>query len=308
MPDSQRVLMETLRWACGRGATALNYVEATALSTWKGRVRGILACDRQSRISREYRAGVVINATGPWCPELGKRFAHDRPALFHPSLAWNILLDRQPPAEHALALTPRKPGAQTYFLVPWKGKLLAGTGHAPWQGKMGPPQPSEKQLVDFLAGLNLAAPGLEFTRAEIRHVFSGLLPAARPGTASLAKREMIVDHGREGGTAGLYSVAGVKFTTARRVAEKMLDGIFRQATPDDLPENALNSCRGIFLNDPPSGGHNETMRQIDEIALEESVCCLEDLLMRRTDLWLETSIREKLSASQKPGIPMRVPL
>jgi glycerol-3-phosphate dehydrogenase len=298
MPDSQRVLMETLRWACGHGASALNYVEATALLTWKGKVRGVLAHDRQSRTSREYRAGVVVNAAGPWCRELGRQLAQeqDRPSLFRPSLAWNILLDRQPPADHALALTPRKPGAQTYFLVPWKGKLLAGTGHAPWQENAEPPQPSEKQLADFLAGLNLAAPGLEFSPADIRHFFAGLLPAMQPGTASLAKREVIVDHGREGGAEGLYSVSGVKFTTARKVAEKTLNGIFRHASPGDLPANALNCRRGIFLNGVHSLVDNETMRQLDKIACEESVCRLEDLLMRRTDLWLDASIREKLPA------------
>jgi glycerol-3-phosphate dehydrogenase len=294
MPDSQRVLVETLRWACGRGASALNYVEATGLLTWQGKVRGILACERQTRVSREYRAGVVINAAGPWCREWGRQFAPDQPSLFQPSLAWNILLDRQPPADHALALTPRKPGAQTYFLVPWKGKLLAGTGHAPWPGKnRSVPQPSPEQMTEFLAGLNAGAPGLDFTPEEIVHVFAGLLPAARPGTARIATREAIVDHGRAGGPEGFFSISGVKFTTARLVAQKTLSRIFPGvARPSVWSEQIGNRPRGIFLNGEPnrkdawSPNGAGSMDGLRALIAEEAVCQRDDLYFRRTDLWL----------------------
>jgi glycerol-3-phosphate dehydrogenase len=46
--------------------------------------------------------------------------------------------------------------------------------------------------------------------------------------ARLARRYRIMDHGRAGGPAGLISVIGVKYTTARDVAEKTIGPILRQ--------------------------------------------------------------------------------
>ena len=67
MPDSQRLVIEILRWACGQGATALNYVEAQQLIKAKNSVAGVLAYDRETGRAFEYKADVVVNAAGPWC-------------------------------------------------------------------------------------------------------------------------------------------------------------------------------------------------------------------------------------------------
>ncbi|MDA8164479.1 MAG: FAD-dependent oxidoreductase [Desulfobacteraceae bacterium] len=296
MPDSQRLLMEILRWACGLGACALNYMEATTLLQYRNQVVGVIASDRESSSRYEFKATKVINAAGPWCREVAQSAGPGGKPLFTPSLAWNVLLDRRPPAPYGLALTPRRPGAQTYFLVPWKGKLLAGTGHLPWEGHQGRPRPSAGQLEHFLAGLNAAAPGLAVAPDQVLHVLAGLLPAARPGTAELATREVIVDHGRAGGLENFFSVSGVKFTTARLVAHKTLSLVFPEAAaPLPCEKLAPVTPRGVFLDgqglagDVPAG-------ELRTLIAEESVRSVDDLLYRRTDLWLVPALREKLPA------------
>ncbi len=65
-------------------------------------------------------------------------------------------------------------------------------------------------------------------KAKHNHILSArgaLLPVRTRGATDLAVRETILDHGRNGGPIGLYSVSGVKFTTARLVAEKVIDQI-----------------------------------------------------------------------------------
>ena len=85
MEDSQRVLMEVLRWACAAGAKVLNYVEARELLRTASGVAGVRAWDQESGKGYEYRSGVVINAAGPWCREVAARFDRD-PAGLVPSL------------------------------------------------------------------------------------------------------------------------------------------------------------------------------------------------------------------------------
>ena len=182
MPDSQRLLMETLRWACALGGRALNYVEAQELCAAGRGVSGISAIDTETGLDHRYHASVVVNATGPWGRGLAARFDRDAPELFRPSLAWNVWFARPAPSDCALALTARdKKAARTYFLHPWKGRLLAGTGHGPWRGEVEQPRPSEAQLDEFIADLNAAVPGWSLRRAEVVRVFAGLLPARERG-------------------------------------------------------------------------------------------------------------------------------
>lgn len=284
MPDSHRILIDSLRRACGGGATALNYMEAKTPMIEAERISGVVAEDRESGSTVRFRSPVVVNAAGPWCRELAGAWDRALPELFRPSLAWNVLFDRKPFSDHALAVAPRNPGGHTYFLVPWKGRLFAGTGHVPWSGSVTPrPMPTTDRQRAFLDDLNRAIPNANLTEDDVLRVFSGLLPAAEAGTATLSVREVFRDHGASGGPAGLWSVSGVKFTTARRVAAKLLDRVFPAKTPppwnDPLPESLSAADIARLGGSAPGGdGVPSAIRRIVE---EESVRRREDLVLRR---------------------------
>jgi glycerol-3-phosphate dehydrogenase len=286
MPDSQRLVIEMLRWAVACGGAALNYCEATGLLASAGRVTGIRVIDRVTRADIELRAPRVVNCAGPWCEDVAR--ALDAPAadLFRPSLAFNLLLDRTVPTGFALGVTVAGEQGGTYFLHPWKGLTLAGTHHAPWSGGAGV---AEEQIALVLAQLNRALPDYAVGRGEVLRIHWGLLPARRAGTRELAVRERIVDHGASGGPAGLYSVAGVKFTTARRVAEKTLAlALAREGRtlaphgptprPAADPPPAAEAFEAL-LDAAPDAAREEVQRRV----AREAVVGLDDLLLRRTD-------------------------
>lgn len=292
-PNPQRLLMEALRWAESYGARALNYVEAGRLASADGKVRGVLAVDRETGDRYEYRAPVVVNCAGPWSTEVAARFDREMPDLFRPSVALNVLLDREPLAASALAVTPRRAGARTYFMYPWRGRVLAGTYHAPFFGGPREVEPTADQIGDFLSDLNFAVPGWDLRRDDVLHTFAGLLPAEVEGTERLSSRAVIRDHAPGGGPAGLWSVSGVKFTTARAVAEKALRAIFPNLSAD--PDALAGTERPMPLRVPewpelerlreqsPAAASNVVRRIIDE----EAVVHGEDLTLRRTDWGLD---------------------
>lgn len=293
MPDSQRLLVEMLRWACTLGASALNYVEARELLTTDNRVCGVVGTDRESGRSYEYRSKTVINAAGPWCREVAETFDRDVPDLFKHSIAWNVLFDRPTLSDAALAVAPKKPGASTYFFHPWKGRLLAGTVHDPWSENVTEtPLPSPERLTDFIDDLNFAIPDLNLTTDEVLRIFSGLLPASEAGTARLAKREAIFNHERSGGPRGLYSIAGVKFTTARLVAQKTIEtafpashGISSGKAEFRVPPADVGRLRGSFdYHWHPQAEETSWEAELAEIIATESVVRLDDLILRRTSL------------------------
>lgn len=304
MPDSQRLVIEILRWACELGATALNYVEALDLIRRGERVAGVIGIDRETGKSFEYKADTVINAAGPWSRGIAKDFDKDYPFLFHGSLAWNVLLNRKALSSHGLALAPRKTGGRVYFLIPWKGMLLAGTGHAPWDGNFEHTNPPAEYLKEFLEDLNSAIPGLFLGEKDIVRVFSGLLPATESGSTNLSKRETILDHAEYGGPRGLISISGVKFTTSRLVAEKTLGKIypgFRHPagiSPESVPNSFFRRYQACdHFDDFPDTEEPSWRGSMRRLAEEEAVQHLDDLVLRRTSLGDNPSRAIKIAPS-----------
>jgi glycerol-3-phosphate dehydrogenase len=290
MLSPERIAIEMLRWACACGASALNYVEATGLLVEGGAVCGIIAHDRVGGRELRLRAGTVINAAGPWSRDLARRMGSDLPALFRPALAFNVLLDRPPLAEVAIAVEPARAAAPTYFCLPWKGLLLAGTSYAAMPEGNLEATASPAQVAAFLADLNAAVPGLEAKPHDVLQVYAGLLPARSAGTIDLASREVIHDHGAAGGPRGLLSVSGVKFTTARLVAEKTLARAFGRSLSAVRPEatrppSAQGVCGDSILDSasPLDGPIEQVSALLRALVEEESVLCLQDLLLRRLD-------------------------
>ncbi len=231
----ERLIQELLCRAAGSGACLLNHTEAVELRMEGGRVAGVTIADRKTGERFEVRTGAVANCAGPWVRGLARRFDRDVPELFEPVLAFNLLLDRESPSTAALAVAAPGTAAQTWFLVPCEGKLLAGTAYAPATGEDGP---DAERITGFLRDLNAAAPGLGFRPEEVLRVLWGRLPAVGKDSTVPASRPVILDHGRHGGPRGLVSVSGVKLTTARAVARRSLAVLGRALAPDMTPDMA----------------------------------------------------------------------
>lgn len=170
---------------------------------------------------------------------------------------------------------------------------MVGTGHAPWCGGIENPKPSNKMITDFIENLNRALPSLRASQKEIIKIFAGLLPTTEDGSARLAIRERIIRHSDHRGPFGLYSVSGVKFTTARLVAEKTLRLIFRKKGLVKLPSffdldmaNQEQNRKGIFcFSSFDSSDGKQWEKALKAIVITESVQHLDDLIFRRTNLW-----------------------
>ncbi len=306
MPDSQRLIVELLHWACAEGAVALNHVEAVGLLQDGQGIRGLSGQDRLSGERFEFEAGVVVNCSGPWCRELARRFDRDVPQLFRPSLAFNLFIDRAPLSTAALAVAPEPAGSPVYFVHPWKERMLAGTYHAPWSGGPDDGPPGEDSTKSFLSQLRSALPDLAVGPREVLRVHWGLLPAARPGTALLSRRELIHDHGAAGSRRGLYSVSGVKFTTARLVAEKTLRGVFpgETAGPGSPPAPAspprAEAFRALLARDPAAA-----RAVVERLTRDEAALTVDDLLLRRTDWGVVPAAGSELAARIAPWVAHR---
>jgi glycerol-3-phosphate dehydrogenase len=220
----------------------------------------------------------------------------DASALFRPSLAFNLLLDAPLPLHSALAVTAPRPDAQVLFLVPQKRTLLAGTMHLPRSSDTTEAKPTDQEVEDCLAQLRAAIPGFDVRLSNVRRVFAGLLPSRAHGTADLARREVLRDHGRAGGLRGLYSVSGVKYTTASDVAIQVLR-LMGFATSSGMAYNQdnvelpISPATEVLIDaerlwEPDSAAVRDALVQT---ARDEAVQSLDDLVFRRTN-WATTEL------------------
>lgn len=154
---------------------------------------------------------------------------------------------------------------------------MIGTFEAPYDGSPDDFSVTEDEIRSFVENVNSAYPAGHLTRKDVRFVYGGLVPADdRNGSSSdqPAKRYELRDHALEDGVEGFISVIGVKFTTARYVAEMAVNLIETKlgkqptesrtaATP--VHGGAMN-CFEEFLENElqkrPSGLSEETIRHL----------------------------------------------
>ena len=265
----------TLSWALSASehdATLANYIEATALVAEQGRVVGALAIDRISGDPLRVSARTVVNATGARLNSLLQPFAA---AVVLPLLqAMNIVTTREAPKS---ALGGRSRAGRNLFLVPWHGRALFGTGESGVLCDSSRTSVDEVALVAFLAELNEAFPSYRLRRDEVSLVHRGVVPARmqHDQTPTLEGHDCVFEH-RAQGLAGLVSVAGTKYTTARGVAERIVDRVcvlLQRATPPSV------SASRPLPHVPLEG--DALLRYVSE---HEMVLTLADAVVRRTRL------------------------
>jgi glycerol-3-phosphate dehydrogenase len=112
-------------------------------------------------------------------------------------------------------------GSRVLFMAPWRGKAIIGTRHLPLENPEDR-QVTEAKILEFLKIINEAYPEIEIERKDVIHWHWGILPMEGKnrfsGDADLKRHSQIIDHA-SAGIANLLTVIGVKFTTARAIAE-----------------------------------------------------------------------------------------
>jgi glycerol-3-phosphate dehydrogenase len=299
MPESHRLLIEVQRWGTLAGGTALNYAEATDMHVERNQVDGVQAVDQCTGTGYDYSATLVVNAAGPGAAALAKHFTGRESGLFMPSLAWNLLVERDPLSDAALAVQSAQPGAQLYFLHALGGRMLIGTGHAPLPENSSTTQVSPDNIERTLNDVNNAIPGLDIRTSDVCRIFAGQLPVTKAGTTGLASVPAIVSHGSNGGPSGLFTISGVKYTTSRSTAERVI-ATLRKTVPalrtrpiGGLPPRpAPNRYQ---LNTRTSSGRADRVECAKNLIATESPRTLADLFMHRSDVINDPQIALELA-------------
>lgn len=310
--NSERLTLSFIRSAVKAGAQAANYAEVTGFLGTPTEVKGVTVKDKTVN-GQCYNvfARMVINTVGPWMNQVQQLL----PKLpTHSSLrfakAFNVIT-RPLFKEYAVGIASQRPyrdtdavldkGSRLFFIVPWRGRSMIGTEYIPYDGQPDNFSVRAEEVKAFLAEVNLAYPAAQLTLADVMFVQAGLVPITGTdplsGSVQLAKQFTIHNHEQEDGVKGLFSVMGVKYTTARHVAEKVLDAVFAAW--------GERSTRSSSATTPLHDGQIEQFDTFLNEAVEQRPFNLDPATMRQLILNYGTNYLDVLSYiavnGRKPG-------
>jgi glycerol-3-phosphate dehydrogenase len=223
MVESDRLTLAFAAAADRAGADLANHVEALEPLRDGSRIAGMQVRDRLTGRSFAIRAALTVNAAGAHAGEIMTGFGIRRE--FPLLKAMNLVTSRR---ASDIALAAPTSGGRMLTLTPWRGRAVVGTSQSAALVAPTATTVSEAEVEAFIREANDAFPALKLTRADITLVHRGVVPAVvRNGVPDLKPSPEILDHAGEG-APGAMTVVGVKYTTARGVAERAVDAAARR--------------------------------------------------------------------------------
>ena len=219
--DPHRLVYANVQDAVSHGARALNHARVTELMRDGDKIIGVRY--RADGAATEARARVVVNATGPWSPEVGAMAGVDvqlRPAkgihLIYPHRISNF------------SISAESIDGRDLLMVAHAGFTLLGTTDDDFYGDLDSVDVQEDEVDYLIQGFERVFPSIR--RYRPMRTTTGVRPTLykwRRYEDELSRRYEILDHSKQGAD-GFITIAGGKLSMYRLMAEETSDAVCRK--------------------------------------------------------------------------------
>lgn len=215
MPE--RLCLENALDAARHGATILRDAEVTGVIQERGQVAGVRV--QTSRGAAEYRARVVVNASGPWLNEMLGRI--DLRSTGRIRTTKGVHLATEPLNREAWVLFSPVDG-RLFFAIPWMGMTWLGTTDTDYEGDPGLAAATPEDVEYILRSTEHYFPAIREQRVCYTNAGVRALVMQEGKESSVSRSHQLADGSREG-FPGLITVLGGKITGYRAIAEEATD-------------------------------------------------------------------------------------
>ena len=222
--DDARLAIILAKKIYDEGGYAVNYMKVKSLRKCGDNITGAELLDMDDNSEYSVQAKVVVNATGVFSDDLLQMDRPEGHKMIAVSQGVHIVLDKKfLPGNQALMI-PKTSDGRVLFVLPWNGKLLAGTTDTPVNKISLEPVPQEPE-IDFI----LETVGAYLTekprREDVLSVFAGLRPLAAGEAGNQKTKEISRSHKIIISPSKMFTMLGGKWTTYRKMGEDMVDKI-----------------------------------------------------------------------------------
>jgi glycerol-3-phosphate dehydrogenase len=220
--DPHRLVYANVEDAVAHGARALNHTRVTELIRDGGKVIGV-RYRTPDGASSEARARVVVNAAGPWSPEVGAMAGVE--IELRPAKGIHIVY---PHRISNFSISAESIDGRDLLMVSHAGFTLLGTTDDDFYGDLDSVEVLDDEVDYLLQGFERVFPAIRSYRPV--RTTTGVRPTLfkwRRYEDELSRRYEVIDHSPDGAD-GLITIAGGKLSMYRLMAEETSDAVCRK--------------------------------------------------------------------------------
>ncbi|MHB8894670.1 MAG: glycerol-3-phosphate dehydrogenase/oxidase [Candidatus Geothermincolia bacterium] len=249
--DDARLTLAFALAAIDAGAQCANYVEVVSLLRDGDRLSGAHVRDVLTGEEFDVEARVVCNAAGAWGDEVCKLDEPGAPQKLQLTKGSHIMVPRgRAKTKNALPIVSPTDD-RLMFVIPRGHFALIGTTDTYYHEDLDHPYATKEDVEYILEAVNHILPRSHVDMGDILSTYSGLRPLAmQEGGEDVAASAVSREHRIYQGRSGLLTIAGGKLTTARSMAEEMVDMVARKLSAD-FGVGAKSGC--LTMNNPILG-------------------------------------------------------
>ncbi len=300
--DDARLTLAFALTALDDGSDCANYVEVTGLLKSGDKVRGARVRDVLSGEEFDVEARIVVNASGAWGDRVCELDEPGTPEKLQLTKGSHIMVPRgRARTRNALPIISPEDN-RMMFLVPRGDFALIGTTDIYYHDDLDHPFATREEVEYILEAANHAMPRAHLDKADIISTYSGLRPLAmQEGGEDVAASKVSREHRIYEGHSGLLTIAGGKLTTARSMAEEMVD-LAAHKLLKEHGVKARTGCRTMYnpiLGTPAPEAEARVRALSSQMKFDDDI--LKGLLKQGTD-----ALKVLTMAGEDPGLAERL--
>jgi len=218
--NDSRMAIALLQSAQAAGAAVHNYHQVITLNKNKSKLSGVTVLDTLTGDKKEYRASVVVNATGPFVDTLRQMDDPLCKPMMQISSGIHIIVEQKFLPSPKGIMIPKTSDGRVLFVLPYQGKCMIGTSDTPATLSTHP-KVTDTEIGYLLENVNRYF-DIKVTRQDIQGQFSGLRPLLAQQESSDTAM-LVREHLETFSKSGLLTIAGGKWTSYRSMAESVVN-------------------------------------------------------------------------------------
>ncbi|MBN2010451.1 FAD-dependent oxidoreductase [candidate division KSB1 bacterium] len=246
--DDNRWTVEIIKDGIRNGGIALNYCRVQSLQTENGKIAGIHFEDMLNSGNYSVRARTIVNATGVWMDSVRRLENSTLTSRIRLSRGTHLVFNAVDIPIHVTTAFASPIDGRPIYLIKYDDYILFGTNDRWAENSPSEPVPSMDDVDYLLTSLNMYMSDSPLSKDKIRFIYSGFRPLVLDDSTATDPSDVCREDTIEISASGVIHIMGGKLTTARKIAERVVDVLIKQLGN----ENNFRKCKTDVIQIGPA--------------------------------------------------------
>lgn len=249
--DDARLTLAFMLAALDAGAHCANYLQATGFLRSGDRLAGARVKDHLTGEEFDIESRVVVNASGAWGDEICEMDEPGVAAKLQLTKGSHVMVPREKARTVNAVPIVAPADNRLMFIIPRGNCSLIGTTDTYYHEDLDVPYATREDVEYMLEAVNHALPAAGLEMSDVISTYAGLRPLAMTeGGEDVAESKVSREHRIYQSHSGLITISGGKLTTARSMAEELVD-LTALRLQDEFRVRVMGPCQ--TMNNPVLG-------------------------------------------------------